>query len=184
MAAAGVVSGKVSNGSGWCGCSWPVVCGWRAGGRRGASEPRRLRGSRRVTAEGLLGVRAAPLGCWVSSGLDGSCSQAVQASALFPGSAPRRGSFRGLLNPFLAPETLVLHVCPSDCRASSCKSLSRRQSGLLGLLSFGEGVESPCRGADLELCSGVLRARGSVRKFTQMVNGCGHYVGHWRLTPC
>lgn len=169
------MSGKVSNGTGWCGCSWLVACGWRAAVEREAGCVG-LGDGRRVTVKGLRGVRAVPPGCWVNPAIDGSCSQAVQASALFPGSAPQRGSLWGPLNLFLPTLTLVLHVCSSDCKASSCKSLSRRHPGL-ALSSFGEGVESPCRGTDQELCSCVLRAWGPVRK---LVNGCGHQVC-WEL---
>lgn len=101
MAAAGVVSGKVSNGTGWCGCSWPVACGWWAAAERQASRVG-FRGGRRVTAKGLRGLPLRGAG-WLCAGFDGPCSQAVQAWALVPGSAPQRGAFPGPLNPFFPP---------------------------------------------------------------------------------
>lgn len=65
MAAAGVVSGKVSNGTGWRGCPWPVACGcWTvAAGEAGRVG---VGGRRWLTATGLGGVSAVPPECWVS----------------------------------------------------------------------------------------------------------------------
>lgn len=181
MAAAGVVSGKVSNGTGWCGCSWLVACGWRAAVEREAGCVD-LGDGRRVTVKGLRGVRAVPPGCWVSPAIDGSCSQAVQASALFPGSAPQRGSLWGPLNLFLPTLTLVLHDCSSDCKASSCKSLSRRHPGLafclLSVKASGHHAEERTRSS-----AAVFSELGVPFENWLMVAGT-KYVGNWQLTPC
>lgn len=120
----------------------PLAGGLRlAGGRRGASEPRR------ALVRPACDSERAPWGASYPSGVLGVLGV---RRFLLPGGAglgafPRlcpaawilAGTSESVPSPY--PRDLVLQVCPSDCKASSCKSLSRRHPGLPGSLSsFGE----------------------------------------------
>lgn len=152
MAAAGVVSGKVSNGPGLARrllARWPAAAGRppRRGGKRAASASGPA--GRLVTATGLGVVSAVPPGCWASPAVDSSAPRPrrpLRRCPALPRSAARwlffRSPPRGTAGS-VCPPPPVTPVFPTP---AFCKSV-RCHRGL----------------ADRELCSCVLRARGPAR---------------------